>query len=154
MKTLSLLQPWASLIAIGAKKIETRSWYPPNNYRGPLAIHASKNWPRKVEAIRFTEPFWTVLDKAGYRITGQFPTGAVIATCELLGVFKITDNDLEGIGIEEAFPLPLEPEISFGDYTPGHYAWVLGDVRQIEPIPAKGSLGLWEWQPPEGISHE
>jgi hypothetical protein len=26
MKCLSIIQPWASLIAIGAKRYETRSW--------------------------------------------------------------------------------------------------------------------------------
>ena len=36
MKALTVYQPWASLIALGEKKIETRSW--PTNYRGPLAL--------------------------------------------------------------------------------------------------------------------
>ena len=40
MKVLSLWQPWATLMAIGAKKIETRHWY--TRYRGPLVIHAAK----------------------------------------------------------------------------------------------------------------
>jgi hypothetical protein len=37
---LTLHQPWASLIALGVKTIETRSWS--TKYRGPLAIHAGK----------------------------------------------------------------------------------------------------------------
>lgn len=40
MTALSLWQPWASLIAHGAKTIETRGWA--THYRGPLAIHAAK----------------------------------------------------------------------------------------------------------------
>ena len=40
MKVLTLTQPWATLVAIGAKHIETRSWA--TSYRGPLAIHAGK----------------------------------------------------------------------------------------------------------------
>ena len=43
MKMLTLHQPWASLIAVGVKTIETRSWSTP--YRGPLAIHAGKARP-------------------------------------------------------------------------------------------------------------
>ena len=39
MKVITLTQPWATLVAIGAKRIETRSW--PTRYRGPLAIHAA-----------------------------------------------------------------------------------------------------------------
>lgn len=40
IKALSLWQPWASLIAIGAKKIETRGWS--TKYRGPLVICSAK----------------------------------------------------------------------------------------------------------------
>ena len=39
MKTLSIQQPWASLIAHGIKDVENRSWK--INYRGPILIHAS-----------------------------------------------------------------------------------------------------------------
>lgn len=35
---LTLHQPWATLIALGAKTVETRGW--PTKYRGPIAIHA------------------------------------------------------------------------------------------------------------------
>lgn len=40
IKGLSLWQPWASLIALKVKTIETRGWS--TNYRGTLAIHAAK----------------------------------------------------------------------------------------------------------------
>jgi activating signal cointegrator 1 len=40
MKAISICQPWATLIVIGAKRFETRSWK--TDYRGILAIHASK----------------------------------------------------------------------------------------------------------------
>ncbi len=43
MKAITLWQPWASLVAIGAKTIETRSWA--TSYRGPLAIHAAARKP-------------------------------------------------------------------------------------------------------------
>ena len=46
MKAISLWQPWASAMALGMKKIETRHW--PTCYRGPLLIHAAKKiiqWP-------------------------------------------------------------------------------------------------------------
>lgn len=39
MKALTIWQPWATAIAIGAKRIETRSWE--THYRGPIAIHAA-----------------------------------------------------------------------------------------------------------------
>lgn len=40
IKVLSLKEPWATLIASGVKKIETRSWK--TTYRGELYIHASQ----------------------------------------------------------------------------------------------------------------
>lgn len=43
MKAISLWQPWASLVALGVKTIETRSWS--TKYRGPLTIHAAARRP-------------------------------------------------------------------------------------------------------------
>lgn len=39
MKALTIWQPWASLLACGAKKYETRSWA--TKYKGQIAIHAA-----------------------------------------------------------------------------------------------------------------
>lgn len=62
MRALSLWQPWASLIALGVKTIETRGWS--TKYRGPLLIHAAKRAPdRWVQGV-------TILDGSMYVITG------------------------------------------------------------------------------------
>ena len=43
MKTISLWQPYASLIAAGVKTIETRGWAPPKGLMGQrIAIHAAR----------------------------------------------------------------------------------------------------------------
>lgn len=148
MKALSILQPWATLIAIGAKTIETRSWA--TKYRGPLAIHASKGWPKKIEDVRFIDPFFKVLMEAGYRFSDQFPRGAVIATCRLVDCLYIGPTYMSlyrnGKPCGKYAPLPKGNELAFGDYTSGRYALILEDVKPLpEPIPAKGMLGLWEW---------
>lgn len=39
MKTLSVKNPWAYLLAIGLKDVENRSWH--TNFRGTVLIHAS-----------------------------------------------------------------------------------------------------------------
>lgn len=44
VRALSLHQPWASLIAVGAKTIETRSWR--TEHRGRLLIHAARHIAR------------------------------------------------------------------------------------------------------------
>ena len=41
MKTLSIKQPWAYLIAAGIKDIENRTWQ--TKFRGKILIHATKN---------------------------------------------------------------------------------------------------------------
>lgn len=40
MKLISLWEPWATLMELKYKRVETRDW--PTNYTGALAIHASK----------------------------------------------------------------------------------------------------------------
>lgn len=47
MKTLSVMQPWASLLAEGIKPIELRSWS--TRYRGQILIRASRNSPARWE---------------------------------------------------------------------------------------------------------
>ncbi len=140
MKALTVMQPWATLVALGAKRIETRSWS--TSYRGPLAIHASGRISREAAVICREPPFREALAAGGYgeesgSASNPFglPLGAVIAVALLVDVQRITRAHA-----------PAEPERSFGDYTPGRFAWLLDHVRLLpEPVAAKGALGLWEW---------
>mgnify|MGYP006320865015 FL=1 len=133
MRTLSLLQPWATLVAIGAKQIETRSWA--TSYRGPVAIHASLGFPRSARNLCFEEPFCDALQAAGYLDVLDLPRGVIIATATIEAI----------VPMRELVAMPTEPERSFGDYAPGRFAWFLGDINPlVVPIPAKGKLGLWE----------
>lgn len=52
LRGLTLTQPWASAIALGYKRVETRSFRV--SYRGPIAIHAAKRFPRAARALRRT----------------------------------------------------------------------------------------------------
>jgi hypothetical protein len=156
MKAITITQPYATLIAIGAKHIETRSWA--TNYRGPLAIHAGKGLGPVGGKLGFTElcvssPFWEALTGAEYcgPWGRQPPRGAIVATCELVGCQIIGDPDarfgwtyIRKDNRSMRFEL-TDQERAFGDYTPGRYAWLLTDVKMLpEPIPAKGALSLWE----------
>ncbi len=136
MKAITLTQPWATLVAIGAKKLETRSWA--TRHTGPLAIHAAKGFPRYAIELCWEEPFRGALINAGYHTPGELPRGSVIAVVNLRGCIPTC----VGLG------LPEEPEMSFGDYGLGRYVWELADVRQMSPAPCKGSLGLWDWNTP------
>lgn len=90
MKTLSLLQPWATLVAIRAKRIETCSWS--TSYRGPLAIHASKRMPAASKELIYENPFWlALLDMWKDDPEKELPLGCVIATCELTNCIRVPD---------------------------------------------------------------
>jgi hypothetical protein len=171
MKAITLYQPWATLVAMGKKRIETRSWS--TNYRGPLAIHAGQN-KKYITGNNYSiigqEPFRSALldDKYGYPTFPDFPLGRVVATCELIGCIKIPPFQTRyisswgnGLYRSECYPNelvepgkddlvinipPEEPEISFGDYTPGRYAWILTNIRDITGrcIYARGGLGMWD----------
>jgi len=159
MKAITLHQPWASLITLGKKKIETRSWY--TNYRGPLAIHASKSRRPWHMNLAWQEPFFSALAPIHHEIDGKialrYSFGCVIATCRLVNCLKILGNNGCYIFIGHCpFDFQYLPvnsnECHFGDYTPGRYAWILEDIKPLpESVPAKGRQRLWEWVPPEGV---
>lgn len=142
IRCISMTQPFATLVALGAKSIETRSWR--TWYRGPLLIHAAKSFPNRARELCNREPFAGVLAEAGYSnpISGQvdpkqLPLGQILAVCTLKHCVRIGTPD---VGLP-----PPEPELSFGDYAAGRYAWILRDVQPLpEPVAASGSMGLWE----------
>ena len=143
MKAISLLQPWASLIASGAKKIETRSWS--TKYRGPLAIHASKGYKAKNLDMAWKEPFFVALESL--RVTEEngdvsirFPYGSILATCNLVDCIKMTPEFIDLVKSAKGY------EYDFGEYEVDRYAWMLEDIKALDnPIPAKGALSIWEW---------
>ncbi|MFD5022241.1 ASCH domain-containing protein [Paenibacillus sp. NPDC058367] len=140
MKAITIIQPWATLIALGEKRFETRSWS--TKHRGPLAIHAGKKIDK--EACREPE-IRKALERHGYT-EDNLPTGAVVATCKLSDCLKSVDTWTDGYELEGR-KLIYSPEYEFGDFTPGRFAWELANVNQLpEPIPAKGQQGLWNWE--------
>ncbi|WP_318249340.1 ASCH domain-containing protein [Paenibacillus sp. alder61] len=89
MRCITIRQPWATLIAIGEKRLETRGWK--TNYRGELAIHAGK---RVDLAACLTEPVRSLLAASGYT-AANLPTGAVVAIARLAGCHPVVANDGE-----------------------------------------------------------
>lgn len=141
MLCLSLHQPWASLIAWREKSIETRSWYTP--HRGLLAIHATKVVPSYVWAELHTNRllYETVGKHWSGKMLGELPRGSIIAVCRLVDCQRITPRNL-----------PDLPERAFGNYTFGRYTWILEEIQPlVEPIPARGNQGLWEFDLTEAI---
>jgi hypothetical protein len=140
IKCISLWQPWASLIAIGAKKIETRGWA--TSYRGTLAIHAAKRKP-DMDLLE-DEAFVYTLADAGlinfnfgeWELHEHFlPLGALVAVADLVDCIS-TDVLCPKISLQEK---------SFGDYSPRRFGWVLDNIRHLKtPIPLRGQQGLFD----------
>jgi len=140
LKAITILQPWASLIACGKKQIETRSW--PTKYRGPIAIHAGARFDRKLWNLSLVDPIRNTFDNLGYgRNRNDLPLGAVIAIADLIACEEMTMDKI--VAWRDVYG---KAEIAFGDFQPGRYAWILENVRQIKPVPAKGMQRLWEWE--------
>lgn len=143
MKALTIWQPWASLIACGAKRYETRSWAA--KYRGPIAIHAAKKDISEVLRILPVSLAQKMKKVIGAELR-ELPTGVVIATAELVNVWSIAYHPGTYIPLLGDYLVP-EKETAFGDWTPGRYAWELVNVKMLpEPIPTKGKQGLWNWK--------
>ena len=129
MKTLSIQQPFATLIAEGLKEYEFRTWK--ITYRGDILIHASKSLSGvyKASMKKFDE----------YAL--EYPRGCILAKAKLTDCIKVDDefrevlrhkNFLVYSGITE------DPEWE-------GYALKLEDIEKIDPISIGGKLGLWEY---------
>lgn len=155
MKAITLWQPWASLLACGAKKFETRSWA--TNYRGPIALHAAqKPFNTDIYLDRELHIFAEALCLPDIYSFESLPYGCVIATAEMVECWKITDRGhtlgsqhaarIEGGKYGGKTNIVEGKEILFGDWTPGRYAWEFKNMMLLpKPIPAKGKQGLWNW---------
>lgn len=115
-KLLSIAEPYASFIRAELKRIETRSRY--TAYRGTVIIHASKNldWFASAPADLVEK-----LPRTYY--------GEAIAIAEIVDCKPITSDF--------AATLP-ETELRAGIYTPGRYAWILDNIRPIDPVAMRG----------------
>lgn len=128
MKAISLLQPWASLVVLGAKEYETRSWK--TKHRGKLLIHASARMMRE-HIVLCRQPLFPLFVPEPEKL----PLGAIVGMVELVSVHH-TEDVLQHISGQE---------IAFGDYGPGRYAWKLENPVLFEtPIPCAGALSIWD----------
>ena len=122
VKVLSIREPYASLIKLKIKTIETRSFK--TNYRGELYIHASLSKSN-------------VGDELSKLVMPMY--GKIICKCKLVDCVLMTENYVKEI--KEKMPM----EYKCGLYEAGRYAWILESVEEIDAIEAKGNLGIWNF---------
>lgn len=153
MKAISLWQPWATAIALGSKRIETRSWK--TDYRGPLAIHAAKRCIKKeMNDLCFDHEWVGALHLESEVFSGEhridldrflfgMPFGSIVAICMLVDCKETEEIDeIEDLRGENSFRWCEE---DLGDFSPGRFGWILEDIRQLsDPIPYRGQQGLFD----------
>ncbi|MDD5013570.1 MAG: ASCH domain-containing protein [Atribacterota bacterium] len=165
-RVLSMYQPFATLLVHGIKKIETRS--APTNWtadKGIYLIHAAKKWDRNITSLIWQEPFYSALESLGYIWDNEgepqcdLPIGCIIGSIEVVEYCLIHEFENKPTIISSfsksynvlnlqpgtiGFEIP-EPELSYGDYTYGRYAWICQNPRVLkEPMPYNGGQGYYQ----------
>ena len=147
MKAITVWRPWPTMIVLGEKTIESRThdkfkWIAGHQ----LAIHAGKRYDR--------ESFEFLIEEAGYSplrsllIESACPRGAIVAVCHVPTAGWLHHKLAAWrLGWDYSREESCSPGELFGLF--------LEDVRALkEPVPARGSQGIWEWTPPVGWSVE
>lgn len=138
MKALSLDQPWASAIAAGLKRIETRGKR--ISHRGPIAIHGTLRADLEIRSafeIRQDEAVRAAFAAIGITNFEDLPFGAVVATAELV----------DCVPSEELRKTITSAEAIWGNYGPKRYGYVLANIVRLErPVQCRGYQYLWDWE--------
>lgn len=123
-----MMQPYAWLFANGYLTIDDRTWS--TSYRGPIAIHATRNVHEAYYAFvsKFTDWPLPALD--------EFDKGCIVAVGEL------TDCTAPRFSTERT---PIHPIIHRSHLgASGHHGLVFENVVAIPRMPFKGNRGLFD----------
>ena len=128
MRALTICQPYASLIILGEKRVENRSWK--MSYRGQLLIHAGKSraWLNPGDIERFEA------------LGDPLVFGALLGTVDVIDCLHI--DDIESGKYDGKYPWVEDHE-----HTEGPFCIVVTNARRFpEPIPCRGERGLWHYR--------
>jgi hypothetical protein len=142
VKVLSVKNPWAFLTIHYGKNIENR--FRKTNYRGRIAIHASRKsaeWAFDTSLLECqfekglisSTVYFALQEASNRRAEIENTNGKIIGTVEL---YNCTYSELTKAANNSPW---AEPDAAW------HY-WLKDPVALAEPIPARGMLGLWEYE--------
>lgn len=145
MKTITVHQPYASLITLELKIFEFRSWKPGRHYINQrIAIHAGARSIERdhvielIRMIQLDEPVIKPKRKADaldlleriLTAPAMLPRSAVVCTAFLGRARNCTE--MFGRQVHDC-----------------DWAWPLTNVERLEPpVKASGKQGFWDWTPP------
>ena len=137
VRTLSLWQPWASLMAAGAKSVETRSWS--TEVRGPVAIHAAKTQTGieqlKRHATDHTIALYAYILRTPLNKWHELPAGRIVAMGDLVDCLPTSE-----------LRTSMSGQIAYGNFEPGRYGLVFENLRAVESEPVVGCQRFF-WTP-------
>jgi hypothetical protein len=147
---ITVWQPWATLIAIGAKRFEFRGWPAPQKLWGQrIGIHAGARpvRPAEIRDLLF------MLGSGEAPVTGIAPDIAVpllervlqaprsLPLSSILGTATL-GQPLRNADLATALGTPVVNDSDRTEHT--NWGWPLADFRHLEPIvPARGAQGWW-----------
>ena len=127
MKVLTLKQPYASLVCEGIKEYEFRTWK--TNYRGEILIHAGIGVDKES-----MEKYKT------YNL--NITSGCIICKARLVDCLLVDHNLRETMKEKNSFVYSN----AIKNKEKKLYAFILKDIKKIDPINIKGKLGFWEYE--------
>lgn len=144
MKTISIKQPWASLIVEGIKDIENRTW--PTKFRGRVLVHSSAT--NLLNRCKFYDDILSTMQIRDVCIKGKETAifGCHLDTSAIIGSVEIVDCVINHESIWAEHSTSKFQKISGNYKTIPVYNWVLANpIKFPEPIPAKGKLSFWDY---------
>lgn len=128
MKALTVCQPYARLITIGAKRVENRTWYTP--FRGALLIHAGKSRD------------WLDGDEEGRYAADPLEFGFIVGRCRVVHCLGTSGIEINA-RTSAFYQALLSP--AHREHVNGPWCLVLDSiVRFAEPLPWRGAQGLFD----------
>jgi hypothetical protein len=142
MKSISLHQPYASLIAHDLKHWETRPMR--THHRGPLAICAAlRNVMKDFNPVEPSSPWHYARIYMGL---SDLPAGAVVAVVDVVDC--LPTREWVRRYVSRFSPPAIDRELAYGDFSAGRFAWKLENLRMIErPVSVKGQQGMFNLPP-------
>lgn len=144
MSAITVWQPWATLIALGAKPFEFRKWPAPKSLVGKrIGIHAGAR-PVKASDIadildRIRDGESSLVAKVAEPVLRERATAAYARSCMLgtaiLGMPQRVTELFKGAADSDRLDHHL-------------WGWPLTDFQPYDPpLPARGAQGFWRFNP-------
>lgn len=121
IKAWSVRQPYATLIMLGLKQIETKT--KTTKFRGTVMVHASSTMGPRERAVAIREGF----------DPDALPRGVLLGSVEIVDSQRVEDLKVDAV------------ERSVGDYSAGRWGWKLQNARPLaSPVTCAGALSFWK----------